>query len=128
MDILCLVESPMTQCIRVLRPIVAGCLITLTLLARAAAPPIELYVTPQGDDRSPGTATQPLATIEGARDQVRAMKKQGALKAPVRVVLRGGTYFLKDTLVFTAEDSGTSECPVAYTAAAGEAPVISAGR
>jgi len=40
-----------------------------------------------------------------------------------RIVLRGGTYFLPDTLRFDARDSGHT-----YEAAAGEMPVISGGR
>lgn len=52
-----------------------------------------------------------------ARDGARALPK------PATVVLRGGTYFLPETLVFKAEDSG-----VTYTAAPNEKVVVSGGR
>ena len=41
--------------------------------------------------------------------------------------LRGGTYYLPQTLIFTPEDSGTKKTPVTYAAFPGEEPVISGG-
>src|SRR5712691_5621688 len=38
----------------------------------------------------------------------------------VTVWLRGGTYYLPQTLVFTPEDSGTKKTPVTYAAFPGE--------
>ena len=52
-----------------------------------------------------------------ARDAARALPK------PATVVLRGGTYFLPEPLVFKAEDSG-----VTYAAAPNEKVVVSGGR
>ena len=46
----------------------------------------------------------------------------------MRVVLRGGTYFLDSPLEFGPEDSGTDQAPVIYAAAAGEKVVVSGGR
>src|SRR6185437_6229771 len=47
---------------------------------------------------------------------------------PVRVILRGGTYYLDSPLEFGPEDSGTGNAPVVYAAAAGEKVVLSGGR
>jgi hypothetical protein len=47
---------------------------------------------------------------------------------PVRVVLRGGTYFLDSPLEFGPEDSGTRSDPITYAAAAGERVILSGGR
>jgi len=44
------------------------------------------------------------------------------------VMLRGGKYYLDDTVVFTKEDSGTEDCPITYTAYPDEEPVVSGGR
>jgi hypothetical protein len=52
-----------------------------------------------------------------ARDAARALPK------PATVVLKGGTYFLSEPLLFKAEDSG-----VTYAAAPGEKVVVSGGR
>ena len=46
----------------------------------------------------------------------------------MRVVLRGGTYYLAETLTFGPEDSGAPDAPVVYVATAGEAVVLSGGR
>ena len=46
----------------------------------------------------------------------------------MRVVLRGGTYYLDQPLEFGPEDSGTEKAPVVYAAAAGEKVVLSGGR
>ena len=42
--------------------------------------------------------------------------------------VRGGKYFLDETLVFTAVDSGTQESPIAYAAYPGEKPIFTGGR
>jgi hypothetical protein len=83
----------------------------------------ELYVATNGSDTNPGTEAKPFATLERARDAVRALKtRDGAT-----VFVRGGTYFLTEPLVFTVADSGAKERPVTYAAAPGERPVISGG-
>ena len=46
----------------------------------------------------------------------------------MRVVLRGGTYYLDEPLEFGPEDSGRRDAPVVYAAAAGEKVVLSGGR
>jgi len=53
--------------------------------------------------------------------------RAAAGKKPVTVWLHAGTYYLPETVRFTAEDSGTAEAPVVYAAAPGEQPVISGG-
>ena len=42
--------------------------------------------------------------------------------------MRGGKYFLNETLVFTSADSGTQESPIVYAAYPGEKPILSGGR
>jgi len=97
-------------------------------------PPLEFFVAPDGDDRwsgrlpAPTLDDGPFATIERAQRAVRALKRKGGLTRPVRVVLRGGTYFLRRSLEFGPQDSGTPECPVTYTAATGETAVVSGGQ
>ena len=70
----------------------------------------------------------PFATLSRARDAVRQLRSAGELKAPVTVYLRGGTYYVTETVRFTPEDSGTKECPVTYAAYPGEKPVLVGGR
>ena len=77
---------------------------------------LELYVAPTGHDDNPGTKGRPFATITCARDAVRQTKKTS--KGSITVYIRGGTYYLNEPLVFTAEDSGSEQAPVVYRSAA----------
>jgi len=83
------------------------------------------YVAPNGSDDNPGSVEEPFRTITHAQAQVRGCDDLG--KTAVAVYLRGGTYYLDDTLEFTAEDSGAPESPVTYSSCENEKVVISGG-
>jgi len=97
---------------------------------------VTFFVATDGNDAWSGTSPMPngdrtdgpFGTIARARDAIREIKASGPLPAPVTVIIREGTHFLEDTLLFGPQDSGTEDCPVAYQAYPGEAPVISGGR
>ncbi|MFI5379119.1 MAG: PDZ domain-containing protein [Tepidisphaerales bacterium] len=91
-----------------------------------AATAAELYVSPSGNDANPGTQDKPLRSFAAAQKAAQSAKS-AAVDRPVTVYFRGGTYYLPDTVVLTADDSGTKAAPVLYTAAPGEEPVISGG-
>ena len=82
-----------------------------------------IFVSPAGDDANPGTQAKPFATLSRAQEAVRQAKGS----RPAAVWLRGGTYYLPETLVFTAEDAGTTNAPVIWQAWPDEQPVISGG-
>ena len=94
------------------------------------------YVAPNGNDSWSGKQSVPnasgtdgpFATITAARDAVRIKRQRRGIRQPVTIVLRGGTYFLTEPLVFTPEDSGTAEFPVTYAAYQDETPIISGGQ
>src|SRR5262249_36514601 len=100
--------------------------------ARSTA--VEFFVSPKGDDTwsgrvaIPGQNDGPFATLRRARDAVRALLKTSTERLPVRVVLRGGTYFLDAVVEFGPEDSGTENAPVTYAAAPGEQVILSGGK
>ncbi|MBI2928231.1 MAG: right-handed parallel beta-helix repeat-containing protein, partial [Verrucomicrobia bacterium] len=96
---------------------------TLMAVAVRALQAGTFFVSPPGDDANPGTEAEPFATLSRAQAAVRQAKGAG----PVTVFLRGGTYYLSETLVFTAEDSGTANAPVSWQAWQDEQPVISGG-
>ncbi len=73
----------------------------------------DLYISPDGSDSNDGSFARPLATIEKARDLVRAMDKTG--KTGVTVAWKAGEYSVGH-VVFTAGDGGTGDCPVTYCA------------
>lgn len=102
---------------------------TLFLIVSAAAcHATTLYVSPGGNDGASGTKARPLASLQGAREAVRRLKADGKLKNPVRVVVGGGTYTLKEPVVFGPEDGGTANAPIVYEAAPGAKPVFTGGR
>src|SRR5664279_5522930 len=77
------------------------------------------FVSSAGDDANPGTLQKPFATPQ--RAQQAARQKRGD------VFLRGGTYYLSEPLVLTAQDSGTKDAPVIFQNYQGENAVISGG-
>ena len=87
---------------------------------------VEFYLSPAGNDKNSGTKNAPFATLAGARDAARQVKKIST--EPITVFLRGGVYFLDEPVVFGPEDSGTAEAPIIYQAYADEKPVICAAR
>ena len=94
----------------------------------------DFYVATDGSDAWSGTLAEPnaeetdgpFATLQRARDAVRELKREK--KGPITILVRGGTYYLQETLVFGPQDSGTKDQPITYAAYPGEIPVISGGR
>jgi hypothetical protein len=87
---------------------------------------VDFYVAASGNDTNPGTEEKPFATLARARDAVRELMK--TVREPVNVLIRGGTYYQEEPLVFGPEDSGTAEGPVTYAAYPGELVTISGGQ
>ncbi len=98
--------------------------LTLVVSSAAAA---DFYIATDGDDANPGSQAKPFASLERGRDAVRALKKNGLLKEPVNVWLRGGVYRLNKPVVFTPADSGTADAPVNYASPSGERAILSGG-
>src|SRR5579872_1050780 len=86
----------------------------------------EFYVATAGNDSSPGTINRPFATLARAKLAAREVVRQAAL--PVSISVRGGTYYLDETLTFGPEDSGTAAAPITYSAYGDELVTISGGR
>lgn len=101
--------------------------------SRMALPPfpipaLRLYVAPDGSDANPGNASRPFATLDRARDEIRAQRKSGGLPTGgIAVIVRGGHYAVTQTFTLEAQDSGTAESPVVYCAEAGVLPIFSGG-
>ena len=106
----------------------AVCLVGMMAVSRGGAGAVTVSVAPGGDDAAAGTSRQPLATLEGARDRVRQMRKEGVVREPVTVEFADGEYRLVRPVVLEPQDSGTAEAPVTYTAAKGAKPVFFGGK
>lgn len=82
---------------------------------------MEYYIATNGQDRNPGTREKPFATLEQARDAIRAARREaGAAWHGATVWLAGGFYERRQAFEMTAEDSGTPDAPVVYRALPGE--------
>ncbi|MGH9454330.1 MAG: right-handed parallel beta-helix repeat-containing protein, partial [Terriglobia bacterium] len=82
------------------------------------------HVSVDGNDRNPGTQARPFASLSRARDAIRSLRRS----APIQVLVRAGTYYLPEPLVFGPQDSGTLDAPITYAAAPGEIVTLSGGR
>ncbi|MFO1501853.1 MAG: right-handed parallel beta-helix repeat-containing protein [Verrucomicrobiota bacterium] len=94
-------------------------LLVPALHAALAASALEVYVAPSGNDANPGTRARPLATLEKARDSVRALRRQAGANVGATVSIAPGTYLRRGTFELTAEDGGTAPEPVIYRAEKG---------
>jgi len=103
-----------------MRRILAVALLQALAVLHAA----EFWVAPTGDDRAPGTRARPFATLERARDAVRALPSRGG----ARVWLRGGIYPRTRAFELDARDSGQPGAPVVYAAWGAEKPRLVGGR
>ena len=74
----------------------------------------EYFVSPDGNDRNPGTKDSPFATFGRGQEAARGKR--------ATVWFRSGVYYLPETIRLGAEDSGT-----AFAAWGGEKPVLSGG-
>ncbi len=89
----------------------------------------EFFVATAGKDSDPGTQAKPFASLERARDAVRAWKKSGtANQESVTVWIQPGTYPRTRSFELTSVDSGTEKSPVFYRANNGGEVRLDAGR
>lgn len=88
----------------------------------------DFYVSPDGNDSDTGTLAKPFQSLARARDAVFQLRKARRVQKPVVVMLRGGTYRLEQSVVFSGRDSGTEQSPVTYMAYPGKSSVLSGGR
>jgi len=93
--------------------------------ANLAGSCISFWVSPNGNDASPGTEQSPFLTLERARDAVRALPSSAFKDQDVYVYIKAGTYRLQQPLILDWRDSGKKDHNVVYSAAPGDNPIIS---
>lgn len=81
----------------------------------------DFYVSPGGRDSNPGTKSAPFATLIRARDAIRTA---GNRQQRATVYLRGGTYYITQSLELTGQDGGTAASPVTYRALENETVIL----
>jgi len=88
----------------------------------------KLFVSPEGSDNDPGTKGKPFKSLERARQQIRALRRDELLTNGATVWLRAGTYLRDRTFSLTEEDSGTETAPIVYRAYPGEEVHLTGGQ
>lgn len=99
--------------------------IALVLLAVPQVSATTVWVAKDGLDTADGMAQHPFATLERARMAIREALQRGESG---EVVIRRGTYELREPLTLGAADSGTADAPVVWRGAPGEEVRLSGGR
>lgn len=95
----------------------------LLLWAPTSSYSADFYVSPHGGDSNRGTKESPFASLAAARDAARPVAGTEA----VTVHVADGVYYLPETLMFTAADSGSAGHPVLYRAENEGKAVLSGG-
>ncbi len=88
----------------------------------------DIYVSPNGNDANPGNREQPMATLTGARDAVRALRAKNRTKEPVNIIVMDGTYYMSEPLLLTDLDSPSQALSITFKAADGAKPVFVGGK
>jgi len=91
------------------------------------APAATFYVAPDGHDDNPGTEGAPFATLERARDAMRAARAQMDGLGGAATYVRGGVYRVEKTFRLDAADSGAPGAPTVFRAYPGETPRFTGG-
>ena len=71
------------------------------------ADPVKLYVDTTGNDAALGTITSPVASLQGARDRLRDIRRSQGLQQGAIVTFNAGTYTIQEAVTFSPLDSGT---------------------
>lgn len=101
----------------------------------AAAAEMTFHVATSGNDQWSGTIPAanasgndgPFATLQRARDAVRALRNSGS-NAQFTVLVRGGVYRLNEPFTLGPEDSGAESLPFTIRAYDNERPILSGSR
>lgn len=105
-----------------------GLVIWLAVLAFCQPlPAADLFVAPDGNDGNSGTQQSPFATIQHARDVVRA-QIAGGMSSDITVHIGAGNYFIEQAVVFDDRDGGSDGHTITYQGAPNLGTRIYGGR
>lgn len=96
----------------------------LPMAANAQEGPVQVHVSPTGDDKAPGTHAQPARSLTRAQ----ALVRQHNAKRDVTAILADGTYSLDAPLLFRRADGGLNGHTVTWRAAQGARLMLSGGQ
>jgi hypothetical protein len=101
----------------------------LWMLSGPSSASVVIWVSPSGSDLQSGTNEKPLKSLHMALRRVRELRRLNDSSASdtVFIRLKEGTWFLDETILLRAEDSGEAGSPTVIESAPGEEPAISGG-
>ena len=104
-------------------------LLPILLLAASCSimPAKKIFVSVDGNDINSGSKSQPLLSLEAARERVRLFRAKQPGR-DIRVVLSSGTWYLDQPLLFTSEDGSSGKFSVTWEGDPGGKTVFSGGR
>ena len=87
-----------------------------------------IYVDADVEAGGDGSKDKPFKNIPEAQAKIREIKAgDGLPQGGITVLLASGNYPVMDTITFTAEDSGTEECPITYMSAEKNGATLTGG-
>jgi hypothetical protein len=108
--------------------LVLSCILSASMAAQSTVlPGANLYVSVQGNDRNPGTAARPFASLHAAQEAVRRLRAKGLPAGGATVWVGDGLYLLDHGFALSKEDSGEPGRPVTYRAEQGAHPRLFGG-
>lgn len=119
-----------------LRALLIVSALTFCTYSSSMAEQTRLYVSPNGSDAWSGSRPDanasgtdgPMRTLERARDEIRALRKERRARGAVTVFLRGGYYRIEQTFLLAGEDSGKRRDLVTYRSFEGEKAILTGGK
>lgn len=99
-------------------------IIFLSLSFRAHAQPI--FMAPNGEDSNKGTIDAPFQSFNRVLNEIR--KNNDDMHEDIIIYLRGGTYFIDETIKIDESISGSNGFNIIFQAYENEKPVISGGK
>ena len=94
-----------------------------------AAKETVFYISPDGDDAASGkNLRSAFSTVNQALEAVRQLRASSADEEAFVLYLRGGVYEIDKAIVFSPDDSGTSENPLTITSYKNEKPILRGGK
>lgn len=106
--------------------IISILIVCLTIWTAGAA---EIYVAPTGNDKNQGTENSPFATVNRALREARELRRLNQIHKDedIRILLKGGTYYLSEPIFVRPEDSGTETSTTSIESMNEEAVILSGG-
>jgi hypothetical protein len=87
----------------------------------------KIYISPSGNDANQGTREQPMATLNGAIEKSREMRRISQQPGQIEIIALDGEYFMMRPLELGVEDAGMPGSVLRFRADEGAKPIFRGG-